>query len=182
MPLIPCPECFQEISDRAISCPKCGFPIKDNKQITNESPAMIWDSEDGVCICVKCPKCYKSSIINKTTARKTDTGYSLDGEGTCSCGLTFDKIERNNTLNSSPVFMVNQPSRRSTAGLLALLLGGIGVHHFYLGRPVAGIFNILFCWTFIPAILALVTAIQYFSMTDDVFNRTVDKTHRNFKG
>jgi hypothetical protein len=116
VPLIPCPECSQEISDHAISCPKCGFPIKENKHITSELPAMIWDSEDGACICVICPKCYKSSIIKKTTAQKTNTGYSLDGEGTCSCGLIFDEIERKSTLNSSPVFTVNQPSRHSTTG------------------------------------------------------------------
>lgn len=28
MALIKCPECGEEISDQAISCPKCGLPIK----------------------------------------------------------------------------------------------------------------------------------------------------------
>lgn len=28
--LIPCPECAQEVSDRAPSCPKCGFPIAEH--------------------------------------------------------------------------------------------------------------------------------------------------------
>jgi len=174
MPLIPCPECSQEVSDRAISCPKCGFPIK----ATEESSAMIWGAEDDTFVCVICPTCSKESKIRKSTTRKTSTGYSLEGQGTCSCGLTFDKIEKSIIVNPGSV---NQPSRRSTAGLLALMLGGVGIHHFYLGRPVAGIFNILFCWTFIPALLALVTAIQYFSMTDEVFNRTVDKTHASYK-
>jgi TM2 domain-containing membrane protein YozV len=38
--------------------------------------------------------------------------------------------------------------------LLAFLLGGIGAHHFYLGNIPAGIAYIVFCWTFIPMILA----------------------------
>lgn len=38
--------------------------------------------------------------------------------------------------------------------LLALFLGGIGIHKFYAGKTVAGILYILFCWTFIPAIIA----------------------------
>ena len=38
------------------------------------------------------------------------------------------------------------PSTRSrtTAGLFALLLGGIGVHKFYLGRVAAGVLYVLF--------------------------------------
>jgi len=27
MPLIPCPECRREISDRATTCPHCGYPL-----------------------------------------------------------------------------------------------------------------------------------------------------------
>jgi hypothetical protein len=49
------------------------------------------------------------------------------------------------------------PSRsdksRSTAALLALLLGGIGIHKFYVGKPGIGIIYALFCWTFIPSIV-----------------------------
>lgn len=40
--------------------------------------------------------------------------------------------------------------------LLAFFLGGIGIHKFYAGRTGAGIAYLLFCWTGIPAILALI--------------------------
>lgn len=37
MPLINCPECNKEISDKADSCPNCGFPIDEiKKNIVNE--------------------------------------------------------------------------------------------------------------------------------------------------
>ena len=49
---------------------------------------------------------------------------------------------------------------KTVAGLLAFFLGGFGVHKFYLGNP-NGIFYLLFCWTFIPAIIALIEAIKY---------------------
>ena len=58
---------------------------------------------------------------------------------------------------------------KTTAGLFALLLGGIGIHKFYLGRPVQGILYILFCWTFIPAIIALIEDIIYLTMSDEKF-------------
>jgi TM2 domain-containing membrane protein YozV len=45
---------------------------------------------------------------------------------------------------------------KTTGILLALFLGGFGAHHFYLGNTGLGIAYILFCWTFIPAIAALV--------------------------
>ncbi len=55
------------------------------------------------------------------------------------------------------------------AGLLAIFLGGIGVHKFYLGRVGAGIAYLLFCWTCIPAIIALVEGIIYLASSDEDF-------------
>lgn len=57
-----------------------------------------------------------------------------------------------------------------TAGVLALLLGGIGIHKFYLGAWGWGIVYILFVWTWIPAIIALVEGIRYLTLSDDEFN------------
>lgn len=39
--------------------------------------------------------------------------------------------------------------------LLAFFLGGLGAHQFYAGHTAKGIVYVLFCWTFVPAILAL---------------------------
>ncbi len=44
----------------------------------------------------------------------------------------------------------------STALVLALLLGGAGAHRFYLKQWGWGIAYLLFVWTFIPVIVALV--------------------------
>ena len=40
--------------------------------------------------------------------------------------------------------------------LLAFFLGGIGIHKFYSGKIGTGILYILFCWTYIPAIIAFI--------------------------
>ena len=60
---------------------------------------------------------------------------------------------------------------RVTAALFALLLGGIGIHKFYLGKAGQGILYLIFCWTFIPAILGLIEGIVYLTMSDDDFLR-----------
>jgi TM2 domain-containing membrane protein YozV len=59
---------------------------------------------------------------------------------------------------------------RTTAALLALLLGGVGAHKFYLGRALMGLAYLFFCWTFIPAFLGLIEGIIYLTMSDADFN------------
>ncbi len=60
---------------------------------------------------------------------------------------------------------------RVTAGILALLLGGLGVHKFYLKKVGLGIIYILFCWTFIPALIAFIEGIIYLVQDDASFSR-----------
>lgn len=58
---------------------------------------------------------------------------------------------------------------RVTAGVLGILIGGIGVHKFYLGKAGLGLVYILFCWTYVPAIIGLVEGIIYLTQTDQDF-------------
>jgi len=62
---------------------------------------------------------------------------------------------------------------RTTAALFALFLGGIGVHRFYIGDTAKGILYLVFCWTFIPGIIALIEAIRWFSMSDAKFHEDI---------
>lgn len=43
--------------------------------------------------------------------------------------------------------------------LLALFLGGVGGHKFYAGKIGAGVLYLVFCWTLIPALIALIELI-----------------------
>lgn len=56
------------------------------------------------------------------------------------------------------------------AGLLALFLGGLGIHRFYLGNWIWGLMYLLFCWTFIPGIIAFVEGIVFLCMRTDDFD------------
>jgi TM2 domain-containing membrane protein YozV len=66
---------------------------------------------------------------------------------------------------------------RTTAGMLALFLGGIGIHKFYLDRPFQGLLYMGFCWTFIPAILGFLEAISFFTTDDADFNAVYNPGH-----
>ena len=61
------------------------------------------------------------------------------------------------------------PNGKSQLVAALLFLGGIGVHKFYLGRIGWGIVYLLFCWTFIPTIIALIEGIVYVAMSADSF-------------
>ena len=52
------------------------------------------------------------------------------------------------------------------AGVLGLLLGGFGVHKFYLGRNRQGMLYLLFSWTLIPSIVGFIEGIAYLVTSD----------------
>ncbi len=58
---------------------------------------------------------------------------------------------------------------KTTAGVLAILLGGLGIHKFYLGKAGLGILYLLFCWTYIPSIIGIVEGIIYLTSNDHNF-------------
>jgi TM2 domain-containing membrane protein YozV len=60
---------------------------------------------------------------------------------------------------------------KSTAAILALFMGGIGVHKFYLGRIGAGIVYLIFSFTFVPVLLGLIDFFVLALMDPDEFNR-----------
>jgi TM2 domain-containing membrane protein YozV len=59
---------------------------------------------------------------------------------------------------------------KGTAVVLALFLGGLGAHRFYLGQTGMGIIYLIFCWTFIPAFIALFEALFLLMMTAREFD------------
>jgi len=54
--------------------------------------------------------------------------------------------------------------------VLTFFLGGIGGHKFYLGKNWQGFFYILFCWTSVPALIALVEFFIYIFTSPEKLN------------
>ncbi|HGJ5890459.1 MAG TPA: NINE protein [Arsenophonus apicola] len=58
---------------------------------------------------------------------------------------------------------------RVAAAVLAFFLGGFGIHKFYLGKILQGFLYLIFCWTFIPTVIAFIEFIVYLCMSDQDF-------------
>ncbi|MEO4055639.1 TM2 domain-containing protein [Solibacillus sp. CAU 1738] len=55
------------------------------------------------------------------------------------------------------------------AGLLAIFLGAFGIHKFYMGKIGRGILYLIFCWTYIPAIIGFFEGIIYLASNEHNF-------------
>lgn len=72
--------------------------------------------------------------------------------------------------SAADVARANWPIKNKiVAVLLAFFLGGIGIHKFYLGNKGKGILYLIFCWTYIPGILAFIEAITMLCSSDENF-------------
>ena len=67
--------------------------------------------------------------------------------------------------------VVRAKKSRGTAALLAILLGSIGGHKFYLGKAGAGVLYLLFFWTYVPGIVGFFEGIYYLTMSDEAFTQ-----------
>ena len=67
---------------------------------------------------------------------------------------------------------------KATTILLTLFLGGLGIHKFYLGQKVKGILYLIFCWIYIPAILALIDAVKFIIWDDEKFQNYVENNRQ----
>ncbi len=64
---------------------------------------------------------------------------------------------------------------KSTAAWLSFLLGGIGAHHFYLGNPALGVLYLVFCWTYVPGIIAFIECIVFITMSHEQFDANYNR-------
>ncbi len=60
-------------------------------------------------------------------------------------------------------------NNKKTAGVLAIVLGGLGIHKFYLGKYGKGLIYAAFCWTLIPLLISIGEGIHLLTESEEEF-------------
>ena len=60
---------------------------------------------------------------------------------------------------------------RGIAIVLAIFLGGLGIHRFYVGDMKTGTTFLLFFWTGIPMLIAIIDALRVGFMGEEAFQK-----------
>lgn len=87
-----------------------------------------------------------------------EVGVEVDLFSNSDTVIVTKKISVQNTL-ASGFEKGNHCVNKVVYILLCLFFGGIGIHKFYAGHIVAGILYLLFFWTVIPSLIALIELI-----------------------
>ena len=69
----------------------------------------------------------------------------------------------------APLGGAKETKNRTTAIILALFVGGFGIHKLYLNEGKWWLY-LIFCWTFVPLLVALYDLITYAMMSDEAFH------------
>ena len=100
----------------------------------------------------------------------TGCGTPLRGEWAASGVCVQCRNQPKAVIRHQSSLVVTEPKSRGVAALSAFFLGGLGTHRFYLGSPLAGVFYLMFFWTFIPTIIGVVEGVRFAVMDDNEFH------------
>ena len=94
-----------------------------------------------------------------------------------SCGKSMSDAARTEPETiGRPGYAAHQPTKsKVAAGVLAIVLGGLGIHKFYLGYVTTGILLIIITVVtcgIVGPIIALIEGILYLTKTDEEFHDT----------
>jgi len=75
-------------------------------------------------------------------------------------------------MSTEPATPIPGAEKKLVAGLLAILLGGFGVHKFYLGYTKEGVIQLLLSLVCVGGIIGLIEGIIYLTKSDAEFVAT----------
>jgi len=175
-----CGACAKIINKAAVACPNCGAP-QDNSapsQTTASSPPA---QPASVNVNV-------NQNTNQNTNQDTDADNTKDqsqrvilgaGEKHCSsCGSVVKIVAEicpSCGVRQSPNVEIGSTSdvpvkNKWISVILALWLGGLGAHKFYLGKYAQGVIYLVLCWTFVPFVIAWIEAVVYAFTPEEGFS------------
>lgn len=126
----------------------------------------------------RCPSCGSPCQKQFTQGEQPSQGYTQQNQGGPQQNYTYSNP------NQEPGIFDPGPSGKSrgVAGLLAILIGGLGVHYFYLEKILGGIFCIILtcCTCGIWSVITLIQGIIMLTMKQSDFEKKYVNTSSSF--
>ena len=177
-----CPQCKQSVPDQFFFCQHCGYQFPPAPVVVSATDRKC--ERCGYALgsfdrdCPQCENAAKEPEIVDNSPGAVPYGQCPSCRNWIPLGGQF--CVRCGGLMGSQIYAPNSPQAmqpyrpkkdKLTAGLLGMLVGSLGIHHFYLGNIGAGILSVLFCWTYIPALIGFIQGIIFLCMSDEEFQR-----------
>lgn len=147
---IKCYECGKRIDKDAEICPNCGA------RQTKSADENLW-------------KDYKKITPNEENVCPACGHVETDLLDTSNTAATMTETQPTNS--TATTSNTNLEISKTLIGILAILFGAYGIHHFFLGHIKRGILSILFCWTLVPTVLSIAEGIHILCMSEEQFRR-----------
>ncbi len=180
-----CPKCGNELDGNSASCPKCGntFPGPISSGVSSASEVTNKPQGGGFMFCsncgnqvaekaIACPKCGCPPRKEKNFCYNCGTQINAQQIMCVKCGVSLSK-------SSSGSSSKEDEKKRIIMGIIAILVGSLGVHKFCHGSWGWGIVYILLsligCILILPllvtCILSIVEGVRYLLMDDEEYNQ-----------
>lgn len=149
-----CHACATTIHVSASMCPKCG---------AHQQSSVAGNTGHGFAS----TEVAKNNIADQRYCRGCGNVIHASAPTCPRCGARQSGDSGSSSVSNGAI------KSRVTGAVLAFFLGGLGVHKFYCGKIGLGFLYLIFFWTWIPALVALVEGILFLTntSTDDEFTR-----------
>ena len=117
-----------------VFCTNCGNPIAE--------------------YAVACMSCGAQPVWHKKFCRRCGAALNPEHVICIKCGARISATGASRSIGGGYTGTSN-PKSKLTAGLLAIFLGGLGVHKFYMGSWGWGLIYLLLCWTYTVNVMKL---------------------------
>jgi hypothetical protein len=185
-----CPNCGEPVKNAARFCESCGARLREDEPDVDLSSVVTQRTSGNVQYqeVARTPVIEDAEFEEKEPqdlSRRRDSldtdpyreyqRHTYDYKGSDRPRNEYQSSDYRRSRAHEDVEYFTDPSwpvrNRIAAGVLAIMLGSIGVHKFYLGKIWQGLMFLLFFWTGIPAVIGFVQGIIYLTQTDEEFCR-----------